>query len=202
MTSFFRFALVVIALIFPGSSIADLPAESARIDESYRQERARGIINLNNRFIANFREEQEAAVKAGELEGALAIRNRINELEAEISQMGEELEETEMRAEEAIPKEVPSLEKKTVWFPHDRQPEKTVGFRFLENGEAFWIGLGGLEVERVYKPLDEKGKFQVWWDERDGAVGYEITLAEDGKTAAVRNLATGYTAQGKVKRSR
>ncbi len=71
------------------------------------------------------------------------------------------------------------LEGTTVRFANDTSPDKTVGFKFLDDGEAIWIGLGGLEVDRACIRLDKPRTFHLWLSEQANSTGNDI---EEGKT--------------------
>ena len=196
------FAPVAAFLAFSGSLFADLPPESVDLNEKYSEDRARGLVGLNQRYIEAFQKQMKAATQSGDIEGAIAIRDRIGELEAENARLSGNPEEPEMVTEKEETEEKLDLKGKTVWFAHDTSPDREVGFKFLGDGKAVWIGLGGIEVDRAYKALDQPRTFHVWWPERSNDVGYEIAVSEDGRSAVVKNLARNLLTDGEVKRSR
>ena len=194
------FALIAAALLCQ-TVFADLPTRTEQLDRQFQDDRARGLIALNERYVADFQKELAIVMKAGNLEEANSIKAEIQKLVTEISELKGSLENLEEGAE-AMADDESLLEGKTIMFPHNTKPEELVGLRFLENGEAVWIGLGGREVEREFRKMDEERKFFVWWPARGDLSGYEVTVSEDGKTAEVVLDNGTYKAVAEIKRTR
>lgn len=191
--------VMVSAALFSSYAYADLPTRAEQLDESFAKDRAAGLIALNSRYLEIYRQALAESMKAGNLEEANAIKAEMESLEKEVASLSKLSTMTDS-GDEAEPGAL--LVGKTVMFPHDTKPEDLVGFRFMENGEAVWIGLGGIEVERAYELTDEPRKFHVWWPARENLPGYEVTVSDDGKSAVVTNKNSRYTAEGKLERSR
>jgi len=192
---------IVAAALFCQSVLADLPTRSEQLDRRFEEERAQGLIALNERYIEDFRKELGAVMQAGNLEVANEIKAEIQKLGNEISDLREKLANPELMGESVVDDES-LVVGKTVMFPHNTSPDKMVGLRFLENGEAVWIGLGAHEVERAFRKMEEPRKFFVWWPARGDLSGYEVTVSEDGKEAHIYSTAGNHNEVGKLERSR
>lgn len=178
---------------------SQLASRFDRLGEKYEEDRTKGLIALNQRFIERFEEELKSVVQANQLEEAIKIKDIIKGLKEEIAELEKIQKGGPMDAESA--KDL--LVGKQIEFPAwPETPDKMAYFRFGEDGQAAWLGTGNQEVERAYKPTDKPGSFELWWPGRSPQGNYDITVSEDGKTATLFSHDHNVTMPGKIIRDR
>lgn len=196
------FVVLVAGFFLIPQAPAQLPTRWEQIQDRYQKDRSRGLIALNERYLEAYREELKSALAAAKLEEANAIQELITTLEDEIASLDQE-EPTTSSLKKPVKDASTFLVGRSVTFPHNTKSDESVAFRFLENGKAIWVGLGGAEVDRAFRPIEgEPMKVYVWWPNRENDPGYEITVSEDGREAQVKNMNSQHLDIGEIRRDR
>ncbi len=193
-------SITVITVSFIVLFLAPLHGELSgdRVMQSYSEDRARGLIALNERYLAAFEKELNSALQAKKLEEANAIQAYIKTLKVEIEELksgrakGAAIAQNKM-ADESL------LVGKTIGFPHPDDPKRTVFFSFQKGGKALWLWTKNAQnpIPREYKPSGKPRQFLLWWPGRGG--NFQITVGAEGNTAELIELRTGRSVLGIIK---
>lgn len=178
--------LILSLLCFFGfslSSFGQLPTRSDLLVEKYEEDRAKGIIALNKRYITKLEKELNVAIAAKKLEEANWIQSKIQILKAEINDPNRS-DTSSMTSIEDKTRDPNFLVGKKIQFPNNRDPSQHAYFSFQEDGRAVYIGMGNATVPREYEPTGKSREFKLTWPGRqDDFSTYIITVSPDGKSA-------------------
>lgn len=196
----FRLGLLLLAIVAAAetSTHAELPSRVDQIKQRYQRDRARGLKTLTERYLDQFEVELKRVLAAQDLEEANRIKAKMDLLRKESEEMSAVLKD-DTPADVSINDSF--LAGKTIFFKHDRHPDE-VSFVFEENGEATWAYTGNESVPRQYKATGEPRQFLLWWPGQERQPSWEITVAEDGKTATMRNTFNDYTSEGRIEKTK
>ncbi len=151
----------------------------------YQEDRSKGLVSLNRRYIESFQTELKTTLSAGKLEEANVIQTKIKSLEEEIVQLEKQAEIVRSRPSKVDAPDF--LVGKTVGFTRGSD-QALYYFSFQEEGKALWLGTKNQAIARTYKPTEKPREFQLWWESRPNDSKYSILVSEDGKSAKVIEL--------------
>ena len=199
MRSRFPSAFAVLFVLFlAGAASAQLPTRGELLLKRYEEDRAKGLMKLNESFIATFRTELQNSMQSGRLEEANNLKAKIEALEAENAELSKALAASEAKAG---PEKEHVLAGKTVHFPHDREESFTARLVFLEGGKVYFIGLGNRKSEWSYEQGDSPLIFHTWMQGRSKESGLLVTITDPQAEKAMVRYGPGKTVEGVIRRS-
>lgn len=191
---------ITLAAIFALSPnvFADLKTKSELLIEQYESARKQGLIRLNEKYIGLLKKELANAMNTRKLDESNFIKKQIDKLVAENTKLGTTPKD-EKRTEEAM-----NLEKKTISFPHERQPDLMVSVEFEKGTKATFVGLGNARVEWTYDKGDKPSVYHFWshTQGRTKEGGFRVDIDPGGKTATVSKPGSSYSVKATIKRTR
>lgn len=201
MKSRFTSAVSVLFLFCMGTTAsAQLLTRGELALKRYEEDRAKGLMKLNESFIATFRTELQNSMQSGRLEEANTLKAKIEALVEENVELAKALAVAEKKA--ANPEKENLLVGKTVHFPHERDESFTARFVFFEGGKMYFIGLGNRKSEWGYEQGDSPLIFRTWMMGRPKDHGMVVTITDPEATkATVRYVVGGKTVEGVIRRS-
>ncbi len=200
MKSRFTSAISVLFFLCLGTTVsAQLPTRGELLLKRYDEDRAKGLMKLNESYVATFRTELQTSMQAGRLEEANALKAKIEALEAENADLSKALAVAEKKA--ANPEKEHLLAGKTVHFPHDRDESFTARLVFLEEGKVYFIGLGNRKSEWGYEQGDSPLIFHTWMIGRSKENGLLVTITDPQATKATVRYGPSKTVEGVIRRS-
>lgn len=200
MKSRFTSAVSVLFLLCMATTAsAQLLTRGELMLKRYEEDRAKGLMKLNESFIATFRTELQNSMQSGRLEEANALKTKIEALLTENAELSKALAVAEKKA--ANPEKEHLLAGKTIHFPHSRDESFTARLVFLEGGKVNWIGLGNHKVEWNYEQGDSPLIFRTWMPGAPKDGGMVVTITDPQVTKATVRYGEGKTVEGVIRRS-
>ncbi len=188
----------VLFAVFGETASTQTPTRSEILIENYQEDRLKGLVALNRRYIESFQKELTLAMKTGKLEEANWIQLKIKSLVDEIAELEKQVEKAKSGPSKVD--EPDFLVGKTIGFLRGADNAAEYFFSFQKEGNALWLGTKNQQIPRNYKPTGKPREYELWWEARADSK-YTILVSEDGKTAKLIEQFTGNVLDGKIERS-